>query len=264
MLQLYYASGSLCSQKVKLVLAEKNLDWKHYPINLLTFENLQPSYFRLNSKGVVPTLIHDGKVITNSAVIVRYLDEQFPNYKLTPAEPALLERMDRWIDLLDQFPMLEVMYGNFRGIEGFVLRRSVQIKERMLPQLIQANPELKEQYAAKLKAIKQLNSTIRNVKEIEGINQKIEPLLDQLEVQLSQTDWLCGTNYSLADTLWTAVLNRLDESGFGLLWEDNTRPALGAYLNRLKIRTSFKKAIQDDKMPLPMLLAGLRKILLGI
>ncbi len=144
MLELYYASGSLCSQKVKLVLAEKNLEWKHHSINLLTFENLQPNYIRLNSKGVVPTLIHDGKVITDSAVIVRYLDKQFPHPKLTPAEPALLERMDSWIDLQDQFPMLEVMYGNFRGIEGVVLRRSVQIKERMLPQLMQINPELQD------------------------------------------------------------------------------------------------------------------------
>ncbi|KAB8315948.1 glutathione S-transferase family protein [Tolypothrix campylonemoides VB511288] len=264
MLELYYASGSLCSQKVKLVLAEKNLEWKHHSINLLTFENLQPSYIRLNSKGVVPTLIHDGKVITDSAVIVRYLDEQFPHPRLIPDEPALLERMLCWIDLQDKFPMLEVMYGNFRGIEGVVLRRSVQIKERMLAQLIQTNSELKEQYAAKLKDIRQLNSTIRNAKEIEGINTKIEPLLDQLEAQLSQTNWLCGATYSLADTVWTAVLNRLDELGFGRLWENSTRPALGSYLNQLKARPSFKTAIQDDKMPLPMLLLGLRKTFLGI
>ncbi|NJL41659.1 MAG: hypothetical protein HC899_36970 [Leptolyngbyaceae cyanobacterium SM1_4_3] len=93
MLELYHALGSLCSQKVKLVLAEKNLEWKSHPLNLLTFENLQPSYIQLNSKGVVPTLIHDGKVITDSATIIRYLDEQFPHPKLIPAEPALVEKM---------------------------------------------------------------------------------------------------------------------------------------------------------------------------
>ena len=42
-LELYSASGSLCSQKVKLVLAEKNLEWKDHLLNLLTFENLQPN-----------------------------------------------------------------------------------------------------------------------------------------------------------------------------------------------------------------------------
>jgi glutathione S-transferase len=143
MLELYDASGSLCSQKVKLVLAEKKLEWKNHSLNLLTFENLQPSYLRLNPKGVVPTLIHDGKVVTDSAVIIRYLDEQFPYPLLTPAEPLLQEKMKGWINLQNQFPMRELMYGNYRGIEGVLLRRSVQIKQKLLPQLIQENPELK-------------------------------------------------------------------------------------------------------------------------
>ncbi|NJL37264.1 MAG: glutathione S-transferase family protein [Leptolyngbyaceae cyanobacterium SM1_4_3] len=263
MLELYYASESLCSQKVKLVLAEKNLEWKHHPLNLLTFENLQPDYIRLNPKGVVPTLIHKSQIITDSAIIIQYLDEQFPP-QLTPAEPASVEQMHDWIDLQNQFPMLEVMYGNFRGIEGAILRRSVQIKARMLPHLMQSHPELREQYAKKLKVVEQLNFTIRDVREMKSINAKIEPLLDQLEAQLSETTWLCGTTYSLADTVWTAVLNRLNELGFGHFWQNDVRSAIASYFNRLKARPSFKTAIQDDKMPLPMLLSGLSKILLYV
>jgi glutathione S-transferase len=263
MLELYDASGSLCSQKVKLVLAEKKLEWKNHSLNLLTFENLQPSYLRLNPKGVVPTLIHDGKVVTDSAVIIRYLDEQFPYPLLTPAEPLLQEKMKGWINLQNQFPMRELMYGNYRGIEGVLLRRSVQIKQKLLPQLIQENPELKEHYEVKLNDVRQWNSSIQDMNEIATINAKIEPMLAQLEEQLSQTDWLCGTTYSLADAVWTAVLNRLGELKFDL-WANNTRPALKAYLSHLKARPSFRIAIQDDKMPLPMLLTGLRRIFLSI
>lgn len=264
MLELYTASGSLYSQKVKLVLAEKNLEWKNHSLNLLTFENLQPSYLRLNPKGVVPTLIHGGKVITDSAVIVRYLDEQFPHPRLTPAEPLLQEKMKGWINLQNQFPMRELMYGNYRGIEGVVLRRSVQIKQKLIPQLMQANPELKEQYEAKLNDVRQWNSSIQDVNEIATINARIEPMLVQLEEQLRQTDWLCGATYSLADAVWTVVLNRLVELKFDYLWAGNTRPALKAYLSRIKARPSFKIAIQSDEMPLPMLLAGLSRIFLGI
>jgi glutathione S-transferase len=43
---------------------------------------LKPNYIHLNSKGVVPTLVHDGKVICDSAMIIRYLDEQFPHPSL--------------------------------------------------------------------------------------------------------------------------------------------------------------------------------------
>lgn len=264
MLELYFASESLCSQKVKLVLAEKNLEWKSHLLNLLTFENLQPNYIRLNPKGVVPTLIHGDQVVTDSAVIIQYLDEQFPHPKLTPAEPALQEKMKGWIELQNQFPMRELMYGNFRGIEGTVLRRSVQIKQKLLPHLMQAHPEFQAQYEAKLKDVKQWNSTIQDRKKIDSINRKIEPILTRLETQLTQTEWLCGATYSLADVMWTAVLSRLENLKFGYLWADNTRPALGAYLSRLKARPSFKAVIQSDEMPLPLLLAGLRRTFLGI
>lgn len=263
-LQLYYASGSLCSQKVKLVLAEKSLDWKGHLVNLLTFENLAPSYMALNSKGVVPTLVHNRRVVTDSIRIIQYLDETFPHPPLTPAAPELQVIMQRWITLQNQFPMREVMYGNYQGLEGWILRRSVQIKQRVLPQLMQAHPELLAFYEAKLEDVRQWNSSIQDRRAIASINQKIEPMLTQLETQLIQTEWLCGTNYSLADVVWTAVLNRLEELKFGDLWANNTRPALAAYFQRLKARPNFKAAIQSDEMPLSMLLAGLRRTFLGI
>ena len=158
--------------------------------------------------------------------------------------------------------MREVMYGNYRGIEGIILRRSLYLKERLITQLMQSSPELK-QYAAKLN-VRQWNYIIQNAGKIAIINAKIEPMLDRLEAQLSQTNWLCGSTYSLADTVWTAVLNKLDELKFSHLWEDDAPPALGLYLNRLKARPSYNTAIQEDKMPLPMLLAGLRRVFLGI
>lgn len=104
------------------------------------------------------------------------------------------------------------------------------MKQKLLPKLIQANPRLKEQYEAKLNDVKRWNSTIRDAKEIANLNAKIEPMLTQLEEQLRQTDWLCGMNYSLADAVWTAVLNRLDELKFGYLWANNARPALAVSL----------------------------------
>ena len=89
-------------------------------------------------------------------------------------------------------------------------------------------------------------------------------MLDRLETQLSQTDWLCGVDYSLADIVWTVVLNGLDELKFSYLWEDNVRPAIDKYFTQLKLRPSFKIAITDDKMPFLMLLAGLRRIFIGV
>jgi glutathione S-transferase len=216
---------------------------------------------RLNPKAVVPTLIHGDRVITDSAVIIKYLEKQFPEPSLSFANPKLQTQMNNWINLQDRFPMRELMYGNFQGIEGLVLRRSVQIKEKLLPQLIQLHPELQEQYLAKLKDVRQWNSTIQNKQKIAEIDVKIAPMLDRLEKQLSQTHWLCGATYSLADIVWTTILNGLNGLKCDYLWIDNTRPALKLYFNRLKSRPSFTKIIQQDKMPSSMLIKGLYKII---
>lgn len=262
-LELFCAPESLCSQKVKLVLAEKQLVWKSHSLNLLTFDNLQPGYIRINPKGVVPTLIHEGQVITDSAVIVCYLNEQFLHPSLVPAEPGSKEKMDDWIELQNQFPTREMIYGNAKGLEGAVLRRSVRLKEKLLPQLMQSNPELIEQYTAKLNDARQWRQAINDAVEIENLNAKIAPLLDQLEAALSQAEWLCGSQYSLADTLWTAILHRMEQLHFDYLWKDSMSPALEAYFNRLKSRPSFA-IIQADKTPLPMLMAGLWRIAIGV
>lgn len=262
-LKLFHASESLGSQKVKLVLAEKNLEWESHLLNLLTFENLDPSYVRLNPTAVVPTLVHGDRVITNSDTIVEYLNKQFPNPKLAFTEPKLQAQMNHWIDLQNQLPMRELIYGSSGGIEGVVLRRSVRLKEKLLSQLTQTHPELKEQYSAKLKDVRQWNSTIQNEQELVNINAKIHPILDCLEQQLSQTDWLCGSTYSLADVTWTPILHQLDERKFSHLCLDDTRPALKSYFNRLKSRPSFVIAV-ENRMSSSMLLRGLCRIFIGI
>lgn len=263
-LELFHASESLGSQKVKLVLAEKNLEWKSSLLNLLTFDNLDSNYVQLNPTAVVPTLVHGDRVVTDSDTIIRYLDDKFPNPKLTFTEHKLQMQMNNWIDLQNQLPMRELIYGNFQGIEGLVLRRSVRLKEKLLLQLIKTHPELEEQYSAKLKDVRQWNSTIQNKQEIANINANIDTVLDCLEQQLSQTNWLCGSTCSLADIVWTAVLYRLDKLKFSHLWLNDTRPALESYIHRLKSRPSFVTVVEKDRMPLSLLLKGLCRIFLGI
>ena len=66
MLELYYSIESTCGQKVRLNLAEKSLEWRERLLNLRKGEQFAPDYLRLNPKGVVPTLVHDGQVVIES------------------------------------------------------------------------------------------------------------------------------------------------------------------------------------------------------
>ena len=55
MIELYHNDMSVCAQKVRLVLAEKKLEWTGHHLNLRAGDQHRPDYLKLNPKGVVPT-----------------------------------------------------------------------------------------------------------------------------------------------------------------------------------------------------------------
>ena len=69
MLELYHHGSSVCAAKVRLYLGEKGLDWTGHYIDILRGDQFTPEYMKLNPKAVVPTLVHDGKVICDSSRI---------------------------------------------------------------------------------------------------------------------------------------------------------------------------------------------------
>ena len=84
---LYDFGNSVCCQKVRITLREKGLAWEAVPVNLFAAEQYDPKYLKLNPKGLVPTLVHDGNAIAESTLICEYLDDAFPEPPLKPADP---------------------------------------------------------------------------------------------------------------------------------------------------------------------------------
>ena len=93
MLTLYTFHNSICTQKVFIALAEKDLGYDEHLINLFAAEQYDPEYLKLNPKGVVPTLVHDGRAIPESSLICEYVDEMWPNSPLIPDDAFLKSRM---------------------------------------------------------------------------------------------------------------------------------------------------------------------------
>jgi glutathione S-transferase len=77
-LELLNNPYSTCSQKVRLTLHEKGIPFTDTRLDFRKKEHLSPAYLKLNPNGVVPTLLHDGRPVIDSSVIMEYLDEQFP------------------------------------------------------------------------------------------------------------------------------------------------------------------------------------------
>src|SRR5262249_51600609 len=103
MITLYHHGSSVCAGKVRLVLAEKGVPWEGIYVDILRGDQFDPAYVKLNPKAVVPTLIHDGKVIIESSVICEYLDEVFPAPSLKPAAPERRAAMRLWTKAVDEY-----------------------------------------------------------------------------------------------------------------------------------------------------------------
>jgi len=102
MLTLYDFGNSVCCQKVRITLTAKGLAWDAIPIDLFKSEQYDPKYLKLNPKGVVPTLVHDGTPVIESTLICEYLDETFPDPPLMPKEAAARTRMRLWSKMVDE------------------------------------------------------------------------------------------------------------------------------------------------------------------
>ncbi len=78
MLTLYHAIPSRSSVS-RWMLEEVGEPYDVHLLNLQAGENRTPAYLAINPMGKVPTLDHDGIIITESAAICSYLADAFPN-----------------------------------------------------------------------------------------------------------------------------------------------------------------------------------------
>ena len=86
MIKLYDFKSSPNCQRVKVVLAEKNLPYEIVPIDLRKQEQKTPEYLKLNPYGKVPVLVDDGTVLYESCIINEYMNKKYPTPPLMPAD----------------------------------------------------------------------------------------------------------------------------------------------------------------------------------
>ena len=101
-LELYHYKESLCSQKARVGMEEKQRPYKSNHIMICDIaaecENLDHEYLQVNPKGIVPTLVHYGEPVYDAHRIVKYLDEQYSDtgQKLWPDDNDLADEAGYW------------------------------------------------------------------------------------------------------------------------------------------------------------------------
>ena len=232
MLKLYHANHSTCSQKVRLCLAEKGLDWESELVNLATNEHLTPEYLALNPNGVVPTLIHDGAVITDSGVICEYLEEVFSDVPLLPSEPKERAIVRAWIRYLDEVPTAAVRVPSFNM--AFLPRYDGLDDNAFQKEQADIRPLRKHFY-------EKMGRKGFDDNEVDNALEQLSATISRMEARLQDNPWLSGAELGLADFIATPLMDRLDDLNLDELWQKSS-PRVTDWFERLRSRPSFAKA----------------------
>ena len=200
MLELYNFPQSTCSQKVRLVLAEKGLEWKDHRLDAARGEHLTPEYLALNPNGVVPTLIHDGDPIIDSSVINEYLDDEYP-------EPPMLPPVGS-----------SAMRSRARLFEDFADTSFTPPVGQLIAEISKPEGE-------------------RDQNRVQRLHQSVERVLDYLNHELQGNNFLAG-EFSVADIGFAPRMLVLNEIGIDVL--GNNRGNIDAWIKRMTERPSIR------------------------
>src|SRR3979490_3600441 len=102
---LFNAPQSTCSQRVRFVLQTEGVAFEERKLDLFAGDQLKPDYLRITPNGVAPSLMHDGRVVIDSSVIMEYLDEVFvARERLVPEDAVARAAMRALMRFIDEVP----------------------------------------------------------------------------------------------------------------------------------------------------------------
>jgi glutathione S-transferase len=237
MLTLYDFGNSVCCQKVRITMRAKGLDWEAVRVDLFRAEQYDPKYLKLNPKGVVPTLVHDGKPVIESTLICEYLDETFPDPPLMPSDPWRRTRMRLWSKMVDE--------GLFDGVTELSFSAMFRERMRTMPEEIRerrfrniGDPRRRDRFMSTYE------HGVRSPYVLHGVA-AYERAFRLLEETLSEGGpWIVGERPTLADINLMPFAARLDYLGLLDLWTSN-RPHVQAWWSLARAWPHFKAGLED-------------------
>ncbi len=229
MLELYNFQQSTCSQKVRFCLAEKGLEWKDTRLDSRKSEQLSPEYLKLNPNGLVPTLVHDGKVIIDSSVIMEYLDEVFPETAMVPGDPLRRAWMRKWLRYFEEVPTPAIRYPSF---QKYLIRSFKNLNEEDFEKAATSRP-LRTNFYRRMGTDGFSEEDMRAA--LDGLQQSV----DRVDAAMAENGgpWIMGEMLTVADACYLPSLDRLDDLGYAHMWDE--RPHTAAWYEAIKARPSY-------------------------
>ena len=229
-LHVFHFIFSSCSQKLRIFLALKGVDYESHEIDLMTNENLKDYFLGINPRGLLPAIVHDGDVHIESNDILTYLESVYPEPRLIPegAEDKVAALLKHEDDL-----HLDLRALSFR----FVFNPPHDPK----------SPEDLEIYATTGSGTVNGQKDERVGVEIDfwetyadrGITddvaqaaaEKFRKVFSELDATLADQDYLLTDGLSVLDIAWFIYANRLTLAGYPIA---RLHPNLGVWYARME------------------------------
>lgn len=248
---LFHFDFSNCSQRVRICLIEKGVEWNSHPVNLLLNEHSSEWFQQINPKGLVPVLVHDGAVVTESVAIIRYIDRLFPgkdqHFQLQPLEQGDLSAMNEIVDIADS------VQSHIKLLTHYFLARPQRFIVKMTLKKFSDNHQNSELVRFKTRFAND-EFTVSEVRDsIDEMHEKLRVI----DTCLINRDWFLGETFSLADIAWMVNIHRLDLMGFPLSRYNN----LQKWYQRCKKRDSFQQGLVDYEPWLIMFFFKMRTLI---
>jgi glutathione S-transferase len=228
---LYNSPQSTCSQRVRFVLNAKAQPFDETKLDLLAGDQLKPEYLALNPNGVVPTLDHDGHIVTDSSVIIEYLDEVIPQTaNFTPRDPVKRAAMRSLMRFIDEMPAAAVRVPTFNLA---FLPRFAAMSEEEFVAFAESKPLRKEFMMA-------MGRSGFPQKEMDSALGRLRRTYERMDGSIKDSGgpWLFGQNITLADVSVMPALVRMADLGRDSDWSD--LPRVAKWYELIQAHTAFK------------------------
>jgi glutathione S-transferase len=245
---LYGYGESVASNMARVAMSEKNISYKY---NLLYLESkgdhLSKEYKKLNPKNLVPTMIDNGQVITDSIQIMRHINSAYPQgTNLFPdniIDDSFINLLD-FVKLDEKKDLGETLGTTAGGISATILVRL--LCKRPLLSVIW-------DYSTKHSIKKRVPIFIL----LRILGKPPERLCKTMAVTLSKhlffienilkhkKPFMMGDQYTAIDSCMTSILHRINEMRFSNLLSHPKLPNLANYWNTIQARPSYQEGILD-------------------
>lgn len=236
-LHLYHTGRSNCSGRVRLLLEEKRLGWTSHYVDLYTKQNICAEYFSINPKGVVPTLVHDGRVVVESNDILLYLEDAYPEPGFQPRAPEEREAVRAWLARSGDIHIPGIKTFAYAKLNAALVEKTPE--EVTLYRSLQSDPALLA-FHSKHDPGQRFSS-----EDVEAATTLLRRALEEMSARIERTGWIVGEHYSLADISWAPTFTTLKRAGYPL----EQFPPVMRWYERISRRPAWQRAMLEWQNP---------------